>query len=428
MPKSIKFIIILVFLSFSLPKTQAEEILSWQDCVREAKAKNPDLVSAQEKLNQTKADKAIAKSKLFPQVDLSNEYAYKTATSKASETRAVTHDYTYFKLTGKQLAFDGFKVSNKVAEALENIKSSEYGYMVTSSNLRLDLRRAFVELLRAQELLKITEEIAKRRRDNLILVTLNYESGRENKGSLLTIQADLEESKLEVLQAQRLIQSAQVKLCKRLGRIEVAPVKTQGDFIVASLNRQRPDFDALTKANPLLKEIIAKKQAAVFNLKSAKADFFPSIYANASRERDHIGKPRDNTSEWSVGGSLSFPIFEGGLRIAEVSRARALYEQLVADERSTGNNVTVTLAEKWKALQDFMDEVKTRQIILEAAQERAKITQLQYSMGLVSFNDWIIIEDALINAKKIFLDVRSSLLIAEAEWVQAKGGTLDYEE
>ncbi|MFA5069642.1 MAG: TolC family protein, partial [Candidatus Omnitrophota bacterium] len=62
------------------------------------------------------------------------------------------------------------------------------------------------------------------------------------------------------------------------------------------------------------------------------------------------------------------------------------------------------------------------------AEERAKITRSQYSTGLASFNDWIIIEDNLVKAQKAYLDTRADMLIAEAYWIQAIGGTLEYDE
>ena len=62
---------------------------------------------------------------------------------------------------------------------------------------------------------------------------------------------------------------------------------------------------------------------------------------------------------------------------------------------------------------------------LQAAQERAKIAQAQYASGLVSFNEWIIIENELVNAQKSFLNVETTALIAQANWAQAKGETID---
>ena len=65
--------------------------------------------------------------------------------------------------------------------------------------------------------------------------------------------------------------------------------------------------------------------------------------------------------------------------------------------------------------------------VLTAAQERAKIAEAQYSIGLVSYNDWIIIENNLVSAKTSFVNAQLAALVAEANWVQAKGGTLDYD-
>ena len=63
---------------------------------------------------------------------------------------------------------------------------------------------------------------------------------------------------------------------------------------------------------------------------------------------------------------------------------------------------------------------------LDAAEERSNIARAQYSLGLIQFDGWTIIEDNLVRAKKSFLDAQSSALLAEADWFQAKGETLEY--
>ena len=86
----------------------------------------------------------------------------------------------------------------------------------------------------------------------------------------------------------------------------------------------------------------------------------------------------------------------------------------------------VTLEETWKDFQDAIDTVLVKSKFLEAAKERARIASAQYSQGLITFDDWIIIEDNLVSAKKNYLDAQANLLIYEANWIQAKGGTLEY--
>lgn len=400
---------------------RTEEVLTWEDCVKEAKENHPEVISASEKLKQTRADKAIAQSPALPQV--SSE-----ASGKRTKTAAKKETDTYaYSLSGKQLLFDGFKTASEIRAASENIKASEYDYAVVSSNVRLNLRVAFAEFLKAEQLVSITEEIALRRKQNLDLVRLRYEAGREHQGSLLTAQADLAQAEFEAVQAKRSVSLSQRRLIKELGREKFTPLKIKGDFEITENERERPDLESLADNTPFLKELIARKEAARFGLQSAQADFFPQVYLNASAGETASEWPPDK-KEWSAGTSVSFPIFEGGSRIAKISKAKAGLNQAQADQRSGRDSVVLTLEETWTELQDAIDRVAVQRKYLKAAEERARIANSQYSTGLISFDDWIIIEDNFVNAKKSFLNTQANLLVAEANWIQAKGGILEYED
>lgn len=399
---------------------KAEEIITWDKCVEEAKENHPLLVSAEEKLNQTRADKSITLSNILPQIntDLSER------TSKTNDADK-TNKYSY-SITGRQLLFDGFKSFYDIAQSDKDLRASFFNYQKVSSDIRLSLRYAFVELLRAQELLSITEDIAKRRRQDLELVELRYEAGREHKGALLTAEANLVQAEFEVVQARRNISVAQRRLTKELGRTKLAPIIVKGDFEVKYSPAQKPDFEILAETTPFLQELISQKEASRYGLKSARADFFPEIYASGSAGRTDTSWPPEK-DEWSAGVSLSFPLFEGGSRIARVSKAKAILEQAQADERSGRDSVVLTLEETWTDLQDAVDEVKVQVRFLEATRERAKIAQAQYSTGLLYFDNWIIIEDELVKSKKSYLTTQINALLAEADWIKAKGGTLEEE-
>ena len=86
----------------------------------------------------------------------------------------------------------------------------------------------------------------------------------------------------------------------------------------------------------------------------------------------------------------------------------------------------MALEQTWAALQDSVGTVGVQKKFLDAAEERAKISEAQYSLGLIQFDNWTIIEDDLVNAKKTFLNAQANALLAEANWIQAKGETLEY--
>jgi outer membrane protein TolC len=419
MKKYILFLsLVMSFNCFFLNPVGAKETLTWEECIQEAKKNHPDLISAEAVVNQTKADKAIVISTMLPQV--STELNQSTLKS----TNNTTHTYSYG-ITAQQLLFDGLKTPYDIAAAAKNVKSAEYNYKVTSADIRLRLRTAFISLLKAQELLTITKDISVRRKQNADLVKLLYEGGREHRGSLLTAQANLAEAEFEVTQAQRTITVSQRQLSNEVGRTEVTPIQATGNFEDINVNRERPNFEMLADRNSSLEILIAQREAATLSLKSAKAEFFPQVYANAQAGRTDSSWPPGN-DEWSVGTTLTLPLFEGGRRWANVSKAKAVLSQAQEDERSTQDSVILALQQTWTNWQDAVDTVAVQKEFLQAAEERAKITRALYANGLITFDNWTIIEDTLVQAQKSYLNARANAFITEAQWIQAQGGTLEY--
>ena len=417
MKKIIIFPIVLLFLCFFQHNSLAEEVLKWSDCLNEAKKNHPDLISAEEQVNQQKANKVITGSGLYPQVDGSLDW---------SKTKTTTQKDNYsYGITGTQLIFNGFKTVNDLKAASENIKAAQYSYKFTSSDVRFRLRTAFIHLLNSQESLNIAEDIAKIRRDSLMLITLSYEAGVEHKGAVLTAEANLTQAESEITKAKRDIEASQVELCKEMGRTEFSIVRAEEKLEVADSTYEKPDFESLVKNNPSLGKLNAQTNAASFGINSAKANFFPQITASAGANRTSTTFPPDQ-DQWDIGLGLSIPIFEGGLRTAQEEKAKAIFNQAKADERSEKGSVMLVLEQTWTNLQDAIDAVKVQKKFLTAAEERAKIAEGQYSLGLIQFDNWTIIEDNLVQAKKAFLSAEENALLNEASWIQAKGETLEY--
>lgn len=410
-----------MFLLYFVNTAYSQDILVWEDCVAEAKKNHPDLISAAEKVKQADADKAIEISSALPQIN----GTLLSKSAKAS-TGATADTYSY-SVTGEQLIFDGFKTLHDISSSSKTFKAEEYNYRVTSSNIRLNLRNSFIGLLRAQELIILTKDIAKRRRQNFELVKLRYEAGREHKGSLLTAEADLANAEYEVKQAERNIILYQRELSKEMGLEKLNLMSVKGEFSIARDYDIKPNIENIADTTPFLQELIAEKEAARYDLKSEQADFFPEVYLNGSAGKSNGNWPPDNDT-WSFGMSVTVPIFAGGSRIVDIRKAKSKLRQTEADERSGRDSVLFTLEETWKDLKDAIENLSVREKFLEATKERARITVAQYETGFISFDDWVIIEDNLVSTKKSYLNAQATMLKTEAYWVQTIGGTLEYDE
>ncbi len=396
------------------------KILSWDDCVKTALECNPSLISARESVNQSDLSKKMSVSGLLPQVNGGvNRNHSKQETADANES------YSY-SVNASQLIFDGGKKKYDIAKKNELISSSEFGYEISSSNVRLDLRTGFIGLLRAQELVKITEGILTRRRQATDLIRLRYEAGREHRGSLLTSEAKLAQAELEVSQAHRNLDIAQRNLFKTLGWSKFIPVRVDGDLRINIALESNPAFEDIARNTPFLQQLITREKAAELALKAAKANYLPDIKASASAGAGAPNWPPDS-DQWSVGVSLSIPIFEGGRIKQEVASAYSGLISAGAEVRSGEQEITSTLHTKWVDVRDAMEVISVREKFLEASRERAKIAEAQYSTGLLSFDNWIIIEDDQVSAEKALLEAQAGALTAEARWQQVNGRTLENE-
>ncbi len=424
MRKYVKILLVLSALAAAFPSAgSAEETLTWGDCVREAAKNHPDLIAAVQEVKQSEASKKITASALYPQV--SADLNASTARTAVDNSPGSTADSYSYGVSGTQLIFDGTKTAQDVKAASENIKASQQNYKYTSTQVRLNLRSAFVNLMKAQELIKVSEEIVNIRKQNYELITLRYESGLEHKGALLTAEADLAQAYLQLSQARRDVTLAQRQLTKEMGRKDFIPMKVGVDFNVTDAAREKPDFEKIVKSNPYLLQLASQKNAAEFSLKSAYAEFSPTLSgsAGASKAGSHWNPRGDN---WNLGLSLSVPIFEGGLRVAQVSKAEAYLNQLKENERSAKDSLLVSLEETWAYLQDTVDAVDVKYKSLLANEERSRISEAEYATGFTTYDNWTIIQDNLVSAKTAYLNAQAEALLAEASWIYAKGEVLEY--
>lgn len=168
------------------------------------------------------------------------------------------------------------------------------------------------------------------------------------------------------------------------------------------------------------------KNIAEISLQQAKKARLPSVQLNA--ETGVTGKWPPDEDAWSAGLSISVPIFEGGKKIAEIKRAEAL--AAAANERYEREveKTIQTMRQKWVDYLNALDRMEVRKKYQQASSERAKIAEAQYSGGILSFDNWIIIENEFVDAEKALINTQAEAMFAEAAWNNILGRTLEYEK
>lgn len=390
--------------------------MSWDDCVRELIKNNPQLQAARDTVEKARADLMGNYSPFLPQLN-----AYGDAGKSKSESDDGYSDSSSLSagLTAKQTLFAGFRNRAALDRSRFLLTASEMSLKRVKSNLSYTLQSAFSQMLYAQQFVQLSEAIVARRRDNLNLVELRFDAGREHKGSYLRSRAFLHEAEFDVAQARRSLTVSGRQLASAMGWKDDVVFTVTGNWEVTAPS-STPQFLDMVKQTPDHQEAMARYQAARESVRGARSDYYPELSASASVGRH--GEDWDpDKNRWSVGMTVSLPLFAGGSHFYAVRGALAEQRVAEADLLDSDNQLTATLEQRFAAWQDAVEQESVQAEFLNAAEVRAKIARSQYSNGLISFQDWDVIENDLISQEKAMLASRRDAVIARANWEKATG-------
>lgn len=387
--------------------------LVWEASIEEAAAGNPELRAARANLAAAGYSASAAHSGNLPQLSAGAGYS----DSSGSATTTGTNYSTSVSLS--QNLFSGFQDSARIERGAANLTQAEAGLATAKARLSQELKSAFAGLQFAQDNVTLTEKIAQRLAENLRLVELRFEGGRENKGSLLLTRATLAQARYENLQAQQALASAQALFARVLGRAEPEGLQVIGGVPVTAPGTT-PDFRQLVQQTPDLLQARAQERSAQADVTLARAGFYPSVDLTGSMAR--VGEDwTPDSDRRTVGLNLSIPLLSGGRDYYTTKSAASTLEAVSSNKDNVERQLLVRLKQAYASYVESVEKLKVDQAFLEAAVTRAEIARSRYNNGLMSFEDWDRIENDLIQRQKIFLQSQRDRVTAEAAWEQAQG-------
>ncbi len=390
--------------------------IGFEECIALAAQHNADLRNAQANLFAVEQQLRAAYSGYFPQ--LSGNVTHSDSSNTGAGSAAATHSTA---ITATQNLFAGFQDEAKVEQAKANLGSAQAALIAAQARVSNDLKVAYAGLLYSQENVALTENIVQRLEENLRLVQLRFESGRENKGSYLLTRASLAQARFDRLQARQSVATAQAQLARALGVPPAPDLSVRG---VVPLNEPGapPDFGALISQTPDYRDATEKEKSAEANVRFARAGFYPSVNLSGTAARQGQSGFADE-NQHTVTATLSIPLFSGGKDYYGVQSAASSLEAAKANRNSVGRQLLVNLKQNYATYAQSIEKLKVDREFLEAAETRAQIARAQYENGLLSFADWDRIEQDLIQRQKTLLASQRDRVNAEAAWelVQGKG-------
>jgi outer membrane protein TolC len=408
----------LLLLCFFISSLFSQQVVKWDDVLKEAKEKNLQLKQTEISLQQTKLKIEKIRSEFYPRLNFS-------VSSVKNYSKNFDSDivYSYNLSLGIDL-FNGFSTINNLRLQLVELLIAQENFKRMFVNTIYSLKESFINLYFVQENIALAEKILQRRKQNYELVKLKYESGSENLGSLLRVEADMLQAEYELKKLQREREVVIRQLLKIFAKenfvdIKVETISELDEDIEKIINQDVADIIKQTPEYKIKQYQLLETQ---IQAKLAKSNFYPTVsfYANYGFSDT---KPIPDKDKWNLSLSLraSYNIFNGfrditDLKIANNNIKTAEFEL---------ENTKLNLVNNFYVLQNNYIDAKellvVREKYLQALEKQAEIVSIKYANGLATYYDWYQTEESFINMQKSLLDLKKQLILSKIDIIKFLG-------
>jgi multidrug efflux system outer membrane protein len=407
-----------------LPWWQVFQDPQLQELIRAALKQNYDLQLATERINAARAQVAIARSRLFPQVQGNGDF------SGGKEHNFQTR--TNFLISTADAAFqlDLFGRLRRATEASRaELLATEDARQTVILTLVSDVASDYFALLQLDLQLQITRETVTTQQDSVKLTNLRVQHGVATK--------------LDILQAQQVLDSANAQipdLERRIAQEENAISILLGDYPRA-VPRGHPLVEqplppevppglpsTLIERRPDIREAEQVLVAANAEIGVAKAQFFPQISLTGSgggsfgRSSAFSSLMSSQVGIWSYGAQVSQPIFTGGALRGNLRFANSQHQQALLSYRQTIQRAFGDVSDALIGYEKF-HQVRVRQEdTVKDLQESVRLSSLRYTGGTTTYLEVLDGQRSLFSAELTLAEARGTEYQSLVQLYRALGG------
>ena len=382
--------------------------------IRLALAENPTVAAAQASLRQARENLRAVTGVLYPEVNANVSVTREKITNANFGQTGVSNTFNLYNASvGVSYGLDLFGGARRELES-QSAQIQYQSFLVEGTYLALtaNIVTAAVKEASLRAQIQATQDIVAAQAKQLEVVERQLQIGSVAQSDVLAQRTQLSQTRatlppleLDLAQTRHLLAVLTGKLPSeaQLPEFTLDGIQLPPDIPVSlpsELARQRPDIRA---SEELLHSASAEVGVATANL-YPKISLSGSVGPGTVKFGDLFN---GNSTIWSLGANVMYPVFHGGTLSAQRDAAIASYERAVAQYRVTILQAFQNVADVLRALDFDAHLLKAQSDAAADAHASLDLTQKQFQVGAVSYL-------LLLNAERQYHQTRIALAQAQA--------------
>jgi len=402
-----------------------------QELTREALSNNYDLQTAAARVEEARAQTGIARSFLYPQVNVSGGGIAQQVSRLTEPSQTLTSTHRNFQnwLWGFGLAWelDVFGRIRREAESATGVflatEQAQRGVYITLvadvAQSYFILRELDLELEIGRRTLRVNDETIEFYRRRLLGGVSNQLELDQATANRSRTAATIPEIERQIVTQENLINFL---LGRNPGPVPRGTVLTEQYYppsvpagLPSELLERRPDVKG---AEDLL-------LATNADIGAAKALFFPNFsltaaLGSASHELSNLADRR--AAVWSVAGGILQPVFQGWRIFYNYQATKARFDQALAQYQKAAQNGFREVADSLVSVEKLKDVRSEQEISVQSLGNAARLSRLRYDTGLANYLEILIADQQLFDQELLLARTRGEQLTAVVQLYRALGG------
>lgn len=386
--------------------------------VTEANIDNTDIAAAFRRVEQARASYKIARSTLFPAIDVAANYAIRRTNAEGSppDTRKIYDAST--NLDYEVDLFGGNRAATASARA--DLVSRMFDREDIELAIQAEVATTYMSLLLARERLRISSDTIVNVNEVLRVVNARFEAGAATALDTSQQKSALGSSRAVQAQFSEDVRNAENALAVLVGDA-AGTVRVNGTGLavlrVPEIAPGQPA--ALLYRRPDIRRAEADLIAANADIGAARAALFPSLNLNLESA---ITNTPVMTTTTAIGAGLLAPIFQGGRLRANVRLTEERKAELVENYRKTVLVALQQVEDALAAVRGARQRVAQLSTSFQEARNAYRLSRVQYEAGAIDFTTLLDAQRTQFEAEDSLAIARFERLIAAVDLVRALGG------